>query len=232
LARGIETRHCQLVATAIACANDECQEITIDLWVKKGNINSKGGYVPGDVLSHHRLRPRSKARHWPEFVPIALREDYEEACLIVGLSPKGAAALCRRCLQGMIRDFCEISKPTLAQEIKTLRARVDEGAAPKGVEPETMDAIDAVRSVGNIGAHMEKDVNLIVPVEPQEAEMLIGLLELLFEEWYVARDTRVKRLSNLKSLAVEKAAARSNKSDAPGAPEPAVMVISENSSDA
>ncbi|MCP1830281.1 hypothetical protein ACVIHH_005106 [Bradyrhizobium sp. USDA 4518] len=35
-----------------------------------------------------------------------------------------------------------------------------------------MDAIDAVRIVGNIGAHMEKDVNLIVDIEPGEAQML------------------------------------------------------------
>ena len=29
-------------------------------------------------------------------------------------------------------------------------------------------AIDAVRSIGNIGAHMEKDINLIVDVDPEE----------------------------------------------------------------
>ena len=47
----------------------------------------------------------------------------------------------------------------------------------------TWAAIDAVRRVGNIGAHMEHDINVIVDVEPREAELLIGLVETLFREW-------------------------------------------------
>jgi len=71
-----------------------------------------------------------------------------------------------------------------------------------------MEAIDAVRTVGNIGAHMEKDVNLIVPVDPSEAQMLVGLLELLANEWYVARNSRERRLEAVKKLAEDKKAQR------------------------
>jgi len=62
--------------------------------------------------------------------------------------------------------------------------------------------------VGNIGAHMEKDVNLIVPVDPSEAQMLVGLLELLANEWYVARNSRERRLEAVKKLAEDKKAQR------------------------
>ena len=60
-----------------------------------------------------------------------------------------------------------------------------------------MGAIDHVRHVGNIGAHMEKDINLILDVEPDEAQALINLIELLFEEWYVAKHVREARLMKL-----------------------------------
>jgi hypothetical protein len=40
----------------------------------------------------------------------------------------------------MIRDFCKISKGKLVDEIKELRALVQSGKAPAGVQADTMDA--------------------------------------------------------------------------------------------
>ena len=80
------------------------------------------------------------------------------------------------------------------------------GTAPSGVTAESVDAIDHVREIGNIGAHMEKDINLIIDVDPGEAEALIALIELLFDEWYVARHNRQERLGQLKLIADEKKA--------------------------
>lgn len=62
----------------------------------------------------------------------------------------------------------------------------------------------AVKKIGNIGAHMEKDVNLIVDVEPEEAELLIKLIEDLFEDWYIQRYERQQRLASIVELAAEK----------------------------
>ncbi|WP_372445280.1 hypothetical protein [Clostridium estertheticum] len=44
------------------------------------------------------------------------------------------------------------------------------------MDPLTWEAIDAVRTIGNIGAHMEKDINQIVDVESSEAALLIETL--------------------------------------------------------
>ncbi len=104
----------------------------------------------------------------------------------------------------MIRDFADIKEPTLFREIQTLRNLVDEGKAPFGVSMDSVDAIDHVRGVGNIGAHMEKNIDHIVPVEPDEAQLLIELIESLFEEWYVARERRKNRFSGIRSLAESK----------------------------
>lgn len=206
---------------SIRCVNAECNEIYLHARLSKAKPKQGAAHetVEGEELQSWVLRPESFAKPQPEYIPAALIEDYHEACAIRVKSPKAAATLARRCLQGMIRDFCGISKSRLIDEIKALRALVDEGTAPKGVEAETVDAIDAVRSVGNIGAHMEKDISLIVDVDPGEAQTLIELIEMLFREWYVARHERQERLARIQSIAAEKAALLAG----PKAPDPSAV---------
>ena len=109
----------------------------------------------------------------------------------------------------MIRDFCGISERTLKREIDKLSALSASGDLPKGVSEDAIEAIDSIRSVGNIGAHMESDINVIVDIDPDEAKLLIALIEQLFEEWYVARYNREQRLEKVKELAKQKEAERS-----------------------
>jgi hypothetical protein len=110
----------------------------------------------------------------------------------------------------MIHDFCQISEKTLYKELEQLREQVNMGTAPLGVSPESVDAIDHVRGIGNIGAHMEADINVIVPVDPGEAQLLIELTEMLFDEWYVARHRRQERLDRLKETAEAKTMLRAS----------------------
>jgi hypothetical protein len=197
---------------AHACANPECREIALSGWFSEGKMVHRGRTFPeyGNItaLESFQLRPSSLAKPQPEYIPAPLREDYVEACKIRDLSPKASATLSRRCLQGMIRDFCGISKDRLIDEIKALKKLSEAGNAPKGVEPETVEAIDHVRSIGNIGAHMEKDISVIVDVDPGEAQALIELIELLFDEWYVARHAREARLAKVKEIRLQKDAAK------------------------
>ena len=82
----------------------------------------------------------------------------------------------------MIRECWSITgAKTLKDEIDAIKDKVD---------PLTWQAIDSVRSVGNIGAHMERDVHQIVDVEPDEAAMLISLIERLLQDWYVVPHER------------------------------------------
>jgi hypothetical protein len=66
---------------------------------------------------------------------------------------------------------------------------------------------------------MEKDVNLIIEVEPHEAELLIELIETLFEDWYVDRHKRQVRAAAVKTIAAEKLNAKKAGIKAPLAPE-------------
>lgn len=106
----------------------------------------------------------------------------------------------------MIRDFCKITRKRLVDEIAELRKQVAEGKAPAGVTPESVQGIDDVRSIGNIGAHMEADINVIVDVDEGEADVLIKLVEMLFDEWYVAQHQRQQQFAKLAAIAAEKKA--------------------------
>lgn len=127
---------------------------------------------------HVPIRPISSAKKIPDYIPKAIRQDYEEACAIVTLSPKASATLSRRCLQGMIRNFWGISKVRLIDEINDLQNKIP---------TQQWKVIDGVRRIGNIGAHMEKDINLIVDIDPDEAQKLIKLIEHLLDQWYINR---------------------------------------------
>ena len=131
----------------------------------------------------------------PSYIPQFICADYIEAVSIVDASPKASATLSRRCLQGMIHDFWGIKKGRLVDEIKELQAKVP---------PAQWSAIDALRKIGNIGAHMEKDVNLIVDIEPSEAKSLLKLIELLIDKWYSARYDEETLLSEITKMAEEK----------------------------
>ena len=48
---------------------------------------------------------------------------------------------------------------------------------------------------------MEKDINIIVEVDSGEAQMLINLVEMLFDEWYVAQHNRQQRLAQIQHMA-------------------------------
>ncbi|WP_234025873.1 DUF4145 domain-containing protein [Anaerococcus sp. Marseille-P3915] len=135
-----------------------CKKVTID-------IIGVGSQFPEGFK--RRIFPASEAKKYPDYIPSHILEDYTEAYDILELSPKASATLSRRCLQSMIRDKWDTNEKTLYKEIDSIRDKVDS---------KTWDAINALRKIGNIGAHMQKDTSLIINIEPWEAEKLILLI--------------------------------------------------------
>lgn len=177
---------------AISCPNPDCKKISFNLYIYTKILGKIDKYIKAI-----QILPESEAKPQPDYILEAIRNDYYEACRIRDLSPKASASLSRRCLQGMIRDFWK-------DKIKPGRLVDEIDAIEKHVDPTTRMAIDSVRKIGNIGGHMEKDVNLIVDIEPNEAQLLIGLIETLFEDWYVDRHEKEKRMKALIDLAEQK----------------------------
>lgn len=191
---------------AIKCANLACEQLSVRFLIHSDHVVGfdYARNVNLEPIFQEWVMPRGSAKPQPDYIPIAIRADYEEACLIRDLSPKAAATLARRCIQGMIRDFCGISKSTLDAEIKALIAAIDDNTAPRSVSVESVQAIDHLRRIGNIGAHMERDISVIVDVDPGEAQALIELVELLLREWYVDRHARQQRLAAVEAIRITK----------------------------
>ena len=195
---------------SIRCPNSECGRVTV--WGERSVLEfeysrslsgppTHGRYSPNEVLQSWNLIPPSEAKAFPEYVPEPIREDYQEACLIRDLSPKASATLSRRCLQGMIRHYWEVSDQNLKQAINAIKDKVD---------PLTWQAIEAVRTIGNIGAHMEKDINAIVEVDLDEARQLIELVEQLIQDWYILRHQHQGSLNKIIESAANKQTEQKN----------------------
>lgn len=178
-----------LVVRVYKCPNDECEKETII-------AHGVNGYIEDKTV---HIYPESTAIKFPEFIPPAIRNDYEEACSILDKSPKASATLARRCLQGMIHDFWGITEKNLNAEITALREKVSASQ---------WNAIDGLRKIGNIGAHMEKNVECIIDVDPDEARKLLRLIELLITQWYIARHDEEQLFKDINDMAAEKEADR------------------------
>lgn len=203
-----------LASWFIVCPNADCQKYTLTVALRETTQfpNGQRRVISEDkTIGRWTLVPWGAARTFPDFVPVAIREDYSEACAIVDLSPKAAATLARRAVQGIIREYWKIVKATLNQELTELKTLIG-----SSVTQETWDSIDAVRTIGNIGAHMEKDINLIVEVDPDEARLLITLVETLIDDTYIARHQREEHRAKLLALKARTQADR-NKLAAPSA---------------
>ncbi len=170
----------------LLCSNRDCRKVAV---TAVNRVNGK----QVDIL------PKVVIRKFPEYIPEQILSDYREASLILDSSPKAAATLLRRCLQGMIRDFWGIHESSLFKEISALEGRV---------YPSEWKAIDGLRRIGNIGAHMERDVNLIIDIDADEAGKLLKLIEMLLEKWYIARHDEQELLEDIVDIAEEKEAER------------------------
>lgn len=127
------------------------------------------------------IRPRGSSRPpCPKDVTPEIAEDYLEACLVLPDSAKASAALSRRCLQTLLRTVTKAKHGNLADEIQY---GLDNEKWPTTLA----DSVDAIRNIGNFAAHPMKSQNsgLILPIEPQEAEWTLDVLESLFDHYFV-----------------------------------------------
>ena len=98
-------------------------------------------------------------------------------------------------MQGMIRDFWGVHDRSLAKEMERIQDKIP---------ADLHEALKNLRELGNIGAHMETDVNLIVDIDPGEAQKLIKLLEVLFKDWYIARHDREELYNDILAINQDK----------------------------
>jgi hypothetical protein len=131
----------------------------------------------------------------PVEVPSPIRDDYEEAALVLPLSPKASAALARRCLQAVLKEAGYNQKDLVAQIMAVLSETDASKAAPSSLRV----MLDAVRNFGNFSAHpiTDKTTLQIVDVEDHEAEYCLDILDDAFDHFYVRPEHARKRKAEL-----------------------------------
>ena len=165
------------------CPNDKCGKRTIYLVLGEPVYSDYSGSLKGVLPVKKRIMVRPKGSNRPPVpgeVPPVFAEDYTEACLVPPDSPKASAALSRRCLQNLLRDWVKVKPGNLADEIQQV---IDGGTLPSHL----VEEIDAIRHIGNFAAHPLKSEKTgeILPVEPAEAEWNLNVLEALFDFHFV-----------------------------------------------
>ncbi len=190
----------RLVSKFVVCPNPECRKFSLNISLHGLEVSGKRSYT-GKHLKTWALVPPSRARTFPVAIPSHILQDYEEACLTVELSPKVAAALSRRCLSSLLRDYWQVQPGSLSDEFRQIKGTAD---------PLTWEAIESIRKRGMTGARMEGEGAEIFDTEPGEAELLIGLIETLVEDWYIAREERRKRLKQIRSVTGEDVAVKTS----------------------
>lgn len=108
------------------CSNSSCQKISVTA-------------INRTTDKQIDLVPQVTMRHYPEYIPEQIRQDYEEANMILEASPKAAATLLRRCLQGMIHNYWEIHE-------KNLNAEISKWALDNGNRPLTQQQKDMLKA--------------------------------------------------------------------------------------
>lgn len=189
------------------CQYPGCGRLIVRLQEESGGKPCEPSYV----------LPRTSARARLDGIPPELTGDYEEACAVLDTSPAASAALARRCLQGLIRDYYEIETDNLYEAIKKV-------AALKMLPPYLVKGLDRVREIGNLAAHPKHDTELavIVRVSREEAEWTLEILEGLFKHCYVdpgEHERRTKKLREKLDRTRDKGGHRGQPS--PGNPAPA-----------
>jgi hypothetical protein len=175
----------------------ECRETIIHL--EKGAWGAVQQNQPPQTVQpseSHLVWPQQGSRQCPPAVPDGLKKDFLEAAAILPKSPQASAALTRRCLQHLLRDYGKAKTRDLADQI-------DEIASSLPVS--LSDQLHAVRNIGNFAAHPQKSTNSgeILEVEPQEAEWNLEVLEELFDHYFVKPAILLKRKEALNKKLAE-----------------------------
>jgi hypothetical protein len=124
--------------------------------------------------------PQSSARPCPKEVPADIASDFNEAVRVLPISPQASAALTRRSLQQILRDHGKTKSKDLFDQIEEI---IKQGHVPHALA----DQLNAVRVIGNFAAHPLKSqsTGTIMPVEPEEAEWNLDVLEAAFDHYFV-----------------------------------------------
>jgi len=185
----------RMVSQFILCPNPQCKKFTLEAYLYELFWVNGEEWMNGELVRKWQLMPTTTSKAFPDYVPRQIIEDYDEACAIASLSPKASATLARRCLQSILTDFFKLKSGFLTDQFSKVESRLD---------PLSWETIKTVMDVGSIGIHMEERTNVITDVDENEPALLIGVIEMLIKDCYIARQERTLQLEKIKKLGKSK----------------------------
>jgi len=197
--------------SGILCPRHECNRFSLHL-----NKGKTGLLVGSGLPSEMTFKPSESRLIRPETIllntippdtPEEIKKDYIEATMVLAFSPNASGALSRRCLQNILREKA-------AQEIKgfkqgNLNNEIDQVINSKTILHTTLnEMLHRVRIVGNFAAHPNKSklTGLIMPVDPDEAEFNLQVIDKLLFYYYVEVPSNQKILDDIDKKQQEKSA--------------------------
>ncbi len=143
--------------------------------IDEDELTNKGHSI---IESFIRLiYPTMPYHNLPSELPNEIKEDYSEAIETLQISEKASAALSRRCLQ-LILNENGFPGTDLSNQIDKVLLEL-----PNYISKH----LDAIRAIGNISAHptKSKETGDILDVAPDEAQLLLDVLEQLINLFYI-----------------------------------------------
>lgn len=135
------------------------------------------------------------APHAHEYLPQECRFDFEEARAICTLSPRGAAAILRLCLQKLLKHIGGTGEH-IDSDIKLLVAQ--------GLDSHIQQALDVIRVTGNNAVH---PLEMNLEDDQDSVLVLFEMINFIVEERISRPQKTMQRFANLPEkarLAIEK----------------------------
>lgn len=135
----------------------------------------------------------SSGRILDNAIPTRYADNFREAEQVLNISPKASATISRYILQMVLHEELHITKRNLEEEIRELEAL-------QMVSSKLVKMLQIFRKVANFGAHPKKNTNSgeIVEVEEGEAEIMLDLLDELFDCLFVKPKQQEEFLIDIK----------------------------------
>lgn len=159
----------------------ECREPIVEM--RYGTIcdyDSRTGMMFSTQHSIQLFPKFNSMRKLNQIIPEQYSNNFKEAEQVLQISPKASATISRYLLQMVLHEELGIKKRNLDDELKALENKSD-------IPTTLITMLQVMRKVANFGAHPKKSTNSaeIVDVEPHEAEVMLDLLEELFDYVFV-----------------------------------------------
>lgn len=183
------------ILRTMTCPNEQCQELILKIERHAFKQRRYGERELVKLLETIPVYPSRSFHPIPSEVPPEVGADLQEAYAVLPYSPQASAALSRRILQHILKEYAGTTKRELADQIQEV---IDGGKLPSLLA----EQIDAIRNTGNFAAHplKSKHTGEILPVEVGEAEWNLETLDSLLDFYFVhpARVEARKKALNAK----------------------------------